>query len=363
MALQQALLPLALPPLDIPRGCPVPPTWPPPAGWWEAIVVAFSGGIDSQAMLLDAVRTYPKDRILAVFNDTGDDHDGGNRLVDWAGTLAFVRQECEALGLPLVVTSGPADLLEYTEHRGMWADSKNRYCTSDLKRSPTDKVLRNLIIDLAEYRQRWSSPAVRLCTDRTKTRPTDRALRHLDAKRILLLTGELAEESPARAKKPEWQLRAGALAPTKGRLVVWHRPQLHWSKEDEILFIWSQGRDIAPTYYAGWDRLSCRFCFFLTFERQVLSFVGYPETAAQFTDTEERIGHRVSLNYKFDGHSGYRAIWEFTYGPWCGIPAVAPAPLPRALTVVERLRGQARAILDGLAQGERRQFKRCGGCA
>lgn len=334
--MQQAVLELPPEVLAIPTGCPVPPTWPPPVDWWDAVVVAFSGGIDSHAMLLDAVRTYPRHRILAVFNDTGDDHTPDNQLVDFpGGTLGFVQQECDALGVPLVVTHGPADILGHTEHRGMWADSRNRYCTSDLKRSPTDKVLRNM----------------------------DR-----EAGKILLLTGELAEESPARAKKPEWQIRQGATAPTKGRLVVWHRPQLHWTKEEEILFIWSQGRDIAPTYYAGWDRLSCRFCFFLTFERQVLSFVGYPLEAARFVALEEQIDHRVSLNYRHtteDGEvfQGYRAVWEFVYGPWTGIPDTVPDPLPRALTVVDKLRSQARAILDGLAQGEYRQFKRCGGCA
>lgn len=321
----QAMFEWASPdPLQIPHGCPVPSGWPPAPDWWDVVVVAFSGGIDSQAMLLQALETYPKERILAVFNDTGDDHTRSNRLVDWAGTHDFVTRECEDLGVPLIVTHG-REILTLTEARGMWSDAKNRLCTSTTKRDQTDKLLRGL-----------------------------------GAKRILLLTGELAEESPARAKKPEWQLRTGALAPTKGRLVLWHRPMLRWTKEDEILYIWSRGRDIAATYYAGWDRLSCRFCFFLTWERQVLSFVAYPNEAAEYVALEERIGHKSNLSYRYGDYVGYRAVWEFVYGPW-GTPAGDPTP--QALQVVERLRTSARAVLQGLKEGRQVKWKRYGGCA
>lgn len=340
-------------PFAIPKGCPVPPSWPPPPDFWDAIVVCISGGVDSQAMLWWARDTFPADRIIAVHNDVGDDHTAANRLVPFVGTREFVIAECEAAGVPLIITEGKT-VLDVTEARGMWSDSQVRLCTSNLKRDPTDKILRNLYLDLVEGRGKWPNAEIRLCTDRLKSKPTDAVLRKLQAKKILICTGELAAESPPRAKKKAWDLRTAATAPTKGRLVVWHRPMHAWTKAEEILFLWSKGREIAPTYRV-WSRLSCKFCFFMPWREMVASFVAYPQEAMAFVALEEQIQHKVTLNYKWPLHAeepeyfGYRAVWEAVYGPWGNAPG---DPSPYALDVVRALQTESEGILERLRQGE-----------
>jgi 3'-phosphoadenosine 5'-phosphosulfate sulfotransferase (PAPS reductase)/FAD synthetase len=312
-------------------------------------------------MLIEAVRLYGREKVIAVFNDTGDDHDGSNRLLNWQGTHKFVIAECATLGVPLFITHR-SSILELTERRGYWSDNKARLCTSTTKRDATDILLRHLAAgDLFGggqllYFGKEGSQTVIECLNEwqlTSNRPFSR---------ILLLTGELVEESAARAKKPAWQIRQGVTAASLGRLVVWHRPQLQKTKAQEILNIWANGRDIAPMYRIGFDRLSCRFCFYLSFERMVLSFVCYPKDAADYVRLEEQINHKVNLNYFWDGEKGYMAVWRFCYGN-TSLDVGNPTPLPRAIETVNRLHIAATDLINRIKTGEQDSWKKCGKCA
>jgi 3'-phosphoadenosine 5'-phosphosulfate sulfotransferase (PAPS reductase)/FAD synthetase len=311
----------------------------------ERIIVCFSGGIDSHAMLIEQAALHPA-KVIAVFNDTGDDHSPSNRLVDWKGTEEFVKAECAALGVPLIITRPKRDILTMATDRGMFASPSIRQCTSDLKRGPTDKALRRLangkLLLITDSRlEFYGNFPSSLCNN------------------LVVLTGELAEESPARAKKPQIETRKGVQA--IGRTALHIRPQLHKTKTDEILYIWQNGRDIAPTYYAGWDRLSCRFCFFLTFERQILSFIAYPNEAAEFVRAEEKIKFPVNLDYEHAGYKGYRAVWDFVYGAHSyevGADLADLEPLSRAVKVQKKLETDALKIIEQIKQGKKVGWQR-----
>ena len=67
------------------------------------------------------------DSLVAVHCDLG--------RMEWAGTKALAQEQCDRYKLPLHVVSRPeGDVLTRVEERGMWPDSKNRYCTSDPER-------------------------------------------------------------------------------------------------------------------------------------------------------------------------------------------------------------------------------------
>jgi 3'-phosphoadenosine 5'-phosphosulfate sulfotransferase (PAPS reductase)/FAD synthetase len=141
---------------------------------------------------------------------------------------------------------------------------------------------------------------------------------------ILLLTGELRAESASRSKKPAWQLRAGPTAPTLGRLVVWHRMILDWSKADIWQYLVERGIPVPTSYREGFARHSCVHCIHKGWHEIVLAFALYPEGAARRVAAEERMGHRVRLDYQWGEYVGYRAAWEFVYGPWEGAYLGAP---------------------------------------
>jgi hypothetical protein len=120
---------------------------------YDVIVVNTSGGKDSQTSLA-VVAQFCKDlaildRVVAVHADLG--------RMEWEGTKEIAKEQAAHWGVRFLTVSrigdkathnGKAyksgetfgDLLDYVERRGKWPDNRNRYCTSDFKRGPVDKL-------------------------------------------------------------------------------------------------------------------------------------------------------------------------------------------------------------------------------
>ena len=106
------------------------------------ILVAYSGGKDSQASLIWAVKKYGAKNIIAVFCDT---------VWENPVTYAHITNTCKDLGVKLVtVMSKKYDGMEdMAIKKGRFASSKMRFCTAELKTTPMiDYVLdrKDLII-------------------------------------------------------------------------------------------------------------------------------------------------------------------------------------------------------------------------
>jgi 3'-phosphoadenosine 5'-phosphosulfate sulfotransferase (PAPS reductase)/FAD synthetase len=93
-----------------------------------------SGGKDSQAMHLLLRALVPKEQRVVVHADLG--------RVEWAGALDHIRATID--GVPIHLCKSRRDLLQVAEERGMFPAPANRWCTSDLKRGPIEKVVRHL---------------------------------------------------------------------------------------------------------------------------------------------------------------------------------------------------------------------------
>ncbi len=306
--------------LEIPPGCPQPSTWPPLSGWWDLVVVACSGGKDSRVLLHRAYHEYPRDRLLVIYNLLGNEHPGSpQEVADW----------CADLGLPLLYT---------------WKDENNRSRYGPEVPPAYTHLDADLVVNLAEGRGRWPDRSNPLCTSTGKRDTTDVLIRHagddLGGRKILLLTGERAGESAARARKPEWQLR-GATSPRKGRLVVWHRAMLRWTEAEVWDYLRRHRIPVPASYAQGFPRHSCIHCIHKSWEEMCLAFVLHPEPAARRVAAEERMGHRVNLRYRYQGYTGFRAVWELVYGPWTGEYA-GQSPRPEGLEAIRRWRENGR---------------------
>jgi hypothetical protein len=105
-------------------------------------------------------------------------------------------------------------------------------------------------------------------------------------------------------------------------------------------------------------------CIHKSFQAMCLAFAVSPGPAALRVAVEERIGHKVNLRYFLcscgctqlrqagktmacancgrpagEGFQGFRAAWEFVYGPWRGIPDRRPEPRAEAVAAIDRWRG------------------------
>lgn len=226
---------------------------------YDLVLVNSSAGKDSQAMLTYLVELAREqdvalEKFLVVHCDLG--------RVEWKGTRELAEEQAAAYGLRFVAVSRlQGDLLEQIEARGMFPSSTARYCTSDQKTSQVSRVM----------------------TAEVKTMDLGRQAR------ILNCLGIRAQESPARAKKTDWEVEKKA---TNGRRHVqrW-LPIFHWSEDEVWQTIRRSGLRYHPAYDAGMPRLSCVFCILAGERELILAARLNPELAQEYVAVEARIGH------------------------------------------------------------------------
>ncbi|WP_174187528.1 phosphoadenosine phosphosulfate reductase family protein [Nocardia asiatica] len=116
----------------------------PDLGGYDHYLLSLSGGKDSQAMVDVLVEEFHHlgvlDRVTTVHADMGRS--------DWPETSALAREHADHYGLRHeVVARTGGDLLDRVTERGKWPSHRNRWCTSDFKRSPARRVITMLVAE------------------------------------------------------------------------------------------------------------------------------------------------------------------------------------------------------------------------
>lgn len=222
---------------------------------FDLILVNTSGGKDSAlaawyvTALAEALGI--KDRIVAVHATFAE---------EWEGTPELVQRQCAALGIPLEIVSRKESLLGYVERRGKWPSNKQRYCTSDFKRAPINKVITRLAPHLGH----------RKC-------------------RVLNVMGLRADESPARAKRNPVEVDLNR-SNSKRDVITW-LPIFRLSTPQVWALIKRLALEMHPAYAAGMPRLSCCFCIFAPKAALMKAGELNPGLLAKYVETEKKIGH------------------------------------------------------------------------
>src|SRR5581483_6956204 len=98
------------------------------------LVISFSGGKDSCAMLHYLCQHYPHIKKSVVFADTGWEH---TDAIQWATNIV------KRYGLKLhIVRSSKKDFFSMVRKRKKFPSASTRQCTSDLKKAPIEKWIR-----------------------------------------------------------------------------------------------------------------------------------------------------------------------------------------------------------------------------
>lgn len=267
------------------------------------VIVSWSGGKDSQACLIWAVEKYGAKNVVAVFCDTGWEHDL---------TYRHVKFICDALGAELVIIKSK---------------------------------IYNGFVDLAVKKKRMPSTKARFCTVELKIKPMiDFVLNQLDS--LLIFQGIRADESEARSemlkecryfkyyfepyqtnsmvvekftKKAQKQKLTDKdkekLAKAKSRLKrgkedpKYHtyrkedvfkwcekyaddiiRPIIDWSGQQTIAYSLDYGLPLNPLYYKGAKRVGCYPCVQCTKAEISEIVLNDPETLEKINIAERRSG-------------------------------------------------------------------------
>ena len=264
---------------------------------YDHVIVAFSGGKDSLAMVLLLLEMgVPKDQIELWHHDI--DGREGSALMDWPCTRDYCRKVADALGLKLYfswkvgVFEGEmlSDLAPTAAYRyevpggrvvqsrrpdaGALASARREYVAEHGEGDPKEKgeeakvaAKRAKLGYRMVFPQKSPNLAVRWCSAYGKIMVMDAAIRQprFTGVRTLILTGERAEESPKRATYSVFEphradLRNGR--PNKRRVIDVWRPVHAW-KSGEVWALLEKYRiNPHPAYRLSWGRLSCAACIF-----------------------------------------------------------------------------------------------------
>lgn len=222
--------------------------------------VSHSGGKDSQAMYAVLSRFVPAEQIIVVHADLGE--------IEWDGVQDHIRA---TITHPLNVVRAGKTFFEMVWHRfntrpdvPPWPSSATRQCTSDLKRGPIHKFIRN------DMKERGATLA-------------------------LNCTGIRAEESPGRAEKEP--LKENKVLSKAGRTVYEYMP-IHNLTERHVFWIIGQAGQKPFHAYSRNKRLSCVFCIMGCDTDLAHGADQRPELAAKYFEIEDATGYTM-----FNGQS------------------------------------------------------------
>jgi DNA sulfur modification protein DndC len=195
-----------------------------------ALVINVSGGKDSTRMLGFIRFRFPQIPTYCVMADTGFEHVRPVPALEWS------RQIAERFGMELHVVRNPnKTYLEMVRARGKFPSAQFRQCTSDLKRGPIQKFIRQL-----------PHPVVINCM------------------------GMRAQESAQRARQQPWS-KDESLSKA-GRIVYNWLPIFSETTEQVLQWHWKHKLPLHPVYVPEYHRdgtvggylrrFSCRVCIF-----------------------------------------------------------------------------------------------------
>jgi DNA sulfur modification protein DndC len=216
-------------------------------------VINDSGGKDSQAMKIFLSKVVPRDQLVIVHADLPE--------VDWDNTWDHVSQN--AMGIPCHKVTAVKTFFQMVEHRGMFPSPSHRQCTSDLKRAPIEKFIR-------QY-----------CATHGKSL-------------VVNCMGIRAEESPARSKQNPF--RFNDRNSKAGREWYDWLPIFEWTINEVWNEIASVGQKPHFAYGLGMSRLSCVFCIMSSKRDLQIAAANNPELYQRYVETEERLGFTLQMS-------------------------------------------------------------------
>lgn len=260
---------------------------------YDHIIVAFSGGKDSLACILglldhpDCIRS----RIELMHHDVDG---GGPPFMDWPCTPSYCRSVAKHLKLPIYFSRKIGGF-----KREMLRDGTPTAPTEFQVPGGPESMF-DVDEDVAggngppgtrlKFPQKSADLRVRWCSAYLKIDVCALAIRNQDrfwGRRTLVITGERAQESAARAKYAEFEPHR---AHGKQRHVDQWRPLLHWDERQvwDIIERWKINPH--PAYRLGWGRVSCMTCIFGSPDQWASAAVVAPDQVEGVAGYEERFG-------------------------------------------------------------------------
>ena len=207
-------------------------------------IVGISGGKDSTATALVAIETL-KTPPRFVFCDTGIEAPSNYEYVNY---LSEKLKAITGQGVEIIKADFSARIAKKAEKL------RNQ---GEIKRAEALAPTGNPFVDLCIWKGRFPSTKARFCTQELKMNPTIAFVKNLMVNAdVVSWSGERAEESIARANKPEkeeWLKGENSTA-------YIYRPILRWKEHECFEMLQKHGIKPNPLYAQGFNRVGCFPC-------------------------------------------------------------------------------------------------------
>lgn len=253
---------------------------------YDKVIVAFSGGKDSVACALQMLDLGVPREKLELWHHKVDGAEEG--LMDWPVTSAYCKAVARHLGVPLLFQwregGFEAEMLREGSPTG---DVLYEKPDGSLVRLPSQK---HRVGTRLKFPQVSANLSVRWCSAYLKIDVCARVMNNdarFAAGRFLLVSGERAEESAARAK---YEVLEDHRSCSQRRVVHQWRPIKEWSEQQ----VWDKMKEHKllphPAYLLGFGRVSCMMCIFGNPDQWASVQVLAPDRFEQIARYEERFG-------------------------------------------------------------------------
>jgi len=230
---------------------------------YDCIVVAFSGGKDSQAALLHLLEEGADPSRIELWHHCVDGKDSDSPLMDWPVTEDYCRKFAQSLELPIYFSWKVGGFLgEMLRQDELTKPVCFETPDGILKKGGTGGKRSTR----RKFPQTSASLTTRWCSAYLKIDVASKAITNQERfsdRKTLIVTGERAQESKARANYKRFEPHRVDRRNGRSKRHVDHfRPVHQWSEEDVWAIIERHSINPHPAYRLGWGRLSCMTCIF-----------------------------------------------------------------------------------------------------
>jgi 3'-phosphoadenosine 5'-phosphosulfate sulfotransferase (PAPS reductase)/FAD synthetase len=278
---------------------------------YDQYLVAFSGGKDSVAALLTLLEAgVPRDRI-ELHHHLVDGREGSD-LFDWPVTEDYCRQFARALGIPIYFS-----WLEGGLEREMLRSNQPKAATCfEVPGGAIAKVggrsaklgtRRKFPAKVANLQTRWCSAYAKIDVFSALVNNQNR----FHHQKILVVTGERAEESASRAKYQVFEPHRNDARGGKLQRHIDHwRPVHHLSEKEVWAKLEAWKIQPHPAYRIGFGRLSCARCIFGSPSQWATNRAIAPVQTERMAEYEREFEHTVDAKWSIGQMVGRGAVYR-----------------------------------------------------